>query len=328
MRAKYTIAATPSTDCTSDRTETQMARTRLVAAVAATTMATLLTACTGSGATDTSATSGGKSATASVAADAAVAKLLPARFKNGINVASGVYAPMEMLDSQQKFTGFDYDLGQALGAKLGVPFTFTNQAFDSIIPSLQSGKHQIIMYGMNDTPARQKSLYFVDYFHAGMDIIVKKGNPEKIRSVLDLCGKSVTVAKATTQADLMRAQAPSCKAAGKKPITVVELPTEGDSLVAVRAGKGTADVLDAAVAEYTARTAGNGKQFEVVHDAAHPTGYAPVFTGIGALRKDHDLVLALQAALTAVIKDGTYGKLLTKYGLSSYGVTTAKINAG
>lgn len=46
------------------------------------------------------------------------------------------------------------------------------------------------------------------------------------------------------------------------------------------------------------------------------------------LRKDHDLVLALQAALTSVIKDGTYGRLLTKYGLSAYGVTAAKINAG
>ncbi|WP_069769910.1 ABC transporter substrate-binding protein [Streptomyces sp. LUP30] len=305
-----------------------MARTRLVAAVAATTMAVLLTACGGGGAADGSATDGGKAVAVPVAADAAVAKLLPARFKSGINVASGVYAPMEMLDLQQKFTGFDYDLGQALGAKLGVPFTFANQAFDSIIPSLQSGKHQIIMYGMNDTPARRRSLYFVDYFHAGMDIVVRKGNPEKIRGVLDLCGRSVTVAKATTQADLMRAQAPSCEATGKKPITVVELPTEGDSLVAVRAGKGTADVLDAAVAEYTARTAGDGRQFEVVHDAAHPTGYTPVFTGIGVLRKDHDLVLALQAALTSVIKDGTYGRILTKYGLSAYGVTAAEINAG
>ncbi|TVZ75446.1 ABC transporter substrate-binding protein [Streptomyces sp. BK340] len=241
-------------------------------------------------------------------------------------MASGVDPPMEMLDSQQKFTGFDYDLG--LAARLGVSFTFTNRAFDSIIPSLQSGKHDIIMYGMNDTPERQKSLYFFDYFHAGMDIIVKKGNPKKMTGVLDLCGTPVAVAKATTQADLMRAQAPKCKAAGKKPITVVELPTEGDALVSVRAGKAAADVLDAAVAEYTARTSGGGRQFEVVHDPAQPTGYAPVYTGIGVLRKDHDLVLALQAALTSVIEDGTYNELLAKYGLASYGVRTAKVNAG
>ncbi|MFI5689094.1 ABC transporter substrate-binding protein [Streptomyces sp. NPDC051636] len=303
-----------------------MTTLRRVTAIAVTATALFLTACN---ATPDAPTTAKEATTAApVTADAKVAKLLPARFKNGINVASGVYPPMVMLDSQQRFTGFDYDLGQALGAKLGISFTFTNQAFDSIIPSLQSGKHDIIMYGMNDTPERQKSLYFVDYFHAGMDIIVKKGNPEKITGLLDLCGTSAAVAKATTQADLVRAQAPKCKAAGKQPITVVELPTEGDALVAVRAGKATADVLDAAAAEYTARTSGDGKHFEVVRDPANPTGYAPVYTGIGVLRKDHDLVVALQAALTAVIKDGTYDELLAKYGLSSYGVKTATVNAG
>ncbi|MFF9774961.1 ABC transporter substrate-binding protein [Streptomyces sp. NPDC013978] len=288
----------------------------------------LLSACSGTSATGDTATpaASGSELQPSIVADAKVAALLPKRFEGGIDVASGVYAPMEMLDSNQEWTGFDYDLGQALGAKLGVSFNFKNQAFDSIIPSLQSGKHDIIMYGMNDTPEREKTLYFVDYFHAGMEIVVKKGNPEKIGKVLDLCGKSVAVAKATTQADLMRAQEPKCTAAGKKPITVIELPTEGDALLAVRAGKAVADVLDAAPARYNAATAGNGAVFEVVSDPAHPTGFGPVYTGIGVLRKDHDLVLALQAALDSLVKDGVYKQLLDKYDLSAYGVKSAIVN--
>lgn len=306
-----------------------MARSRFTTVTLAVASAgILLSACSGTSATaGTSApAASGSKAEPSVTADAKIAALLPKRFKGGINVASGVYAPMEMLDQNQKFTGFDYDLGQALGVKLGVAFNFTNQAFDSIIPSLQSGKHDIIMYGMNDTAEREKSLYFVDYFHAGMEIVVKKGNPEKIGKVLDLCGKSVAVAKATTQADLMRAQAPKCAAAGKKPITVVELPSEGDALIAVRAGKAIADVLDAAPARYNAATAGNGAIFEVASDPAHPTGVAPVYTGVGVLRKDHDLVLALQAALDSLVKDGVYKQLLDKYDLSAYGVTSAIVN--
>ena len=58
---------------------------------------------------------------------------------------------MEMFDENQKLTGLDYDLAQALGAKLGVRLELQTQAFDSIIPSLQSGKHDVIMSGMNDT---------------------------------------------------------------------------------------------------------------------------------------------------------------------------------
>jgi polar amino acid transport system substrate-binding protein len=261
-----------------------------------------------------------------VAKDSTLAAMVPARFKGGINVASGVYAPMEMLTEDGKFTGFDYDLAQALGGKLGIGFRFENQDFDTIIPSLQSGKHNIIINGMNDTAERQKTLDFVDYFHAGMAILVKKGNPDHVGTVLDLCGKSVAVAKATVQSDLMKTESRKCPGAGKPAMKLVEVPAETDAQLAVRAGKATADVLDAAPAEYAAVTAGNGKLFEVVHDSQHPGGYNPVNTGIGVLKKDHDLTLALQAALKSLIQDGTYKQLLAKYKLSSYAIESALIN--
>jgi polar amino acid transport system substrate-binding protein len=107
---------------------------------------------------------------------------------------------------------------------------------------------------------------------------------------------------------------------------IVEVPAETDAQLAVRAGKATADVLDAAPAEYAATTAGKGNLFEVVHDSQHPGGYSPVYTGIGVLKKDHDLTLALQAALKSLIQDGTYKQLLAKYKLSSYAIDSALIN--
>lgn len=253
---------------------------------------------------------------------------VPERFAAGIKVASGVFPPMTMLSPTGEFSGLDYDLGQAIGGKLGVPVTFHEQDFDSIIPSLQSGKHTIIINGMNDTAARQKTLDFVDYFHGGMSIVVKKGNPEGITTVLDLCGKTVAVAKATVQADLMRAESAKCAGIQKAPITITELPAENDALLAVRSGRAVADVFDSAPAQYTQSTAGDGALFEVVKDTKYPNGYSPVFTGIGILKKDHDLALAVQASLQSLIDDGTYAALLTKYGLSSYAVPSAQLNQG
>jgi polar amino acid transport system substrate-binding protein len=294
-----------------------MVKHRIAAAALVVAISSLaLSACSTPSATSSTPTSGST-------ADAKLAKLLPARYKSGINVASGVYAPMEFLDSSQKFTGFDYDLGQALGSKLGTKLTFTNQDFNTIIPSLQAGTHQIIMYGMNDTSTREQVLDFVDYFRAGLGIIVQKGNPSKITTVQDLCGKSVAVAKGTTQEAFVQAQSAKC-ASGS--IAISELPTEGDALLAVRAGKAVADVEDAAPAAYDAKTAGGGSQFEVVFDPKNPNGYAAVYTGIGILKKNHDLAVALQAALKSLIDDGTYGRLLQKYNLSSYGVKKAILN--
>lgn len=263
--------------------------------------------------------------------DTAAAAALPAQYKKAgvIRVASDIpFPPMEMFDANQKLTGFDYDLGQAIGAKLGVRMDFQTQAFDSVIPSLQSGKHDVIMSGMNDTPERQKTLDFVDYFHAGFSILVLKGNPQNISTVLDLCGQNVAVQKATVQADILHGYDAKCTANGSSPIKVAELPLETDVQTAVRSGKAIADVVDSAVAAYAATTAGDGKMFEVIRDPANPAGYDPVFTGIGVLKKDAGLSKAINIALQSVIDDGSYAAILKKYALSDYGVEAAGINQG
>lgn len=297
-------------------------KTLLALTAAATTLA-------GCGSASTTATT--TPAAATIGKDPAAAALVPASWaaKHTVNVASDIpFAPMEMFDANQRPTGFDYDLSQALGAKLGLRFDFQEQSFDTMIPSLQSGKHDVIISGMNDTAERESSLDFVDYFHGGMAIMVLKGNPHHIGTLLDLCGQRVAVQKATTQADLLNAQASACKAAGKQPIRVSELPGESDAQLAVRSGRAVADVLDAATASYNARTAGDGQTFQVVHDPANPNGYAPVFSGIGVLKANQGLTKAIQAALQSLITDGTYAKLLAKYGLSSYAVSSASLNQG
>jgi polar amino acid transport system substrate-binding protein len=263
-----------------------------------------------------------------VEVDSAAAALLPADFKTkGINVASDIpYAPMEMFDENNKPTGFDYDLSQSIAQKLGVTVSFNKQAWDSIIPSLQAGNHDIIMSGMNDTVERQATLDYVDYFKGGFAIVVAKGNPNKVATLLDLCGQPVTIQKATVQGDMLKALTPQCVAAGKKAVVINEYPSDPEALNALRAGKGIADVMDAPIAAYAAQTAGKGQYFELITDAANPNGYEPVYTGIGILKANKELTAALQAAVQSLINDGTYGKILAKWNLSSFGVTEATIN--
>lgn len=263
-----------------------------------------------------------------VAVDAAAAALVPERFKDqGISIASDIpYAPMEMFDENGNVYGVDYDLAVAIGQKLGLKISFNDQDWDGIIPSLQSGLHDVIISGMNDTVERQETLVFVDYFKAGFAIIVEKGNPEGITTLTDLCGKTVAVIISTVQGDLLRALEPQCIAAGKAPVDVMELPDDPAALSAIRAGKAVADVSDAPVAAYAAQTAGDGQYFELVKDAANPNGYETVFTGIAVLKEDNDLALAIQAALESLMDDGTYMQILKKYNVDSFAVPKATIN--
>src|SRR4051812_25509005 len=120
--------------------------------------------------------------------------MLPDQFKDSgqVRVATDVpYAPFEMFvtEGEPELTGLDVDLGRALGAKIGVAFVFTPQKFDGIVPGIQAGKFDLAMSALTDSKERQQVLDFVDYTVSGSAMMVAKGNPGKIGSLDDLCGK-------------------------------------------------------------------------------------------------------------------------------------------
>jgi polar amino acid transport system substrate-binding protein len=75
---------------------------------------------------------------------------------------------------------------------------------------------------------------------------------------------------------------------------------------------------------YLAKTADNGKLFDVV--AGHV--YQPVPLGISVAKDDTALRDQLQKALNALIADGSYLKILEKYGVADGALKSATINGG
>ncbi|MDJ0339380.1 ABC transporter substrate-binding protein [Cryobacterium sp. PH31-O1] len=259
-------------------------------------------------------------------ADSALHALLPEDIvkKGKIDIAVDIpFPPMAMFDDNNRKIGFDPELGRLLGQKLDIDVSLNKQAFDSVIPSLQAKKNDIIMSGMNDTPERQETLRFVDYSMGGFAILVPEGNPKKVGTQLDLCGKTVAVQKATVQGDLLRQM--DC---GSSPVTVMELPLDTDAQTALRAGKSDAYVADAVVAEYVAVTVEDGKAFEVVRDPKNPAGFNPVYSGIGILQDRSDLIDAVQQALQALIDDGSYQAVLERNNIAAYAIESAEVNRG
>jgi len=266
----------------------------------------------------------------SVSVDKAARALLPKKYVDAgtVAVASDVpYAPFEFYASEgsDTITGVDYDLGQAIGAKLGVKLQFAQQTFDGIIPAMQAGKFQAAMSAMTSSVARMNVLDFVDYSASGTGILVKKGNPDKIRTFLDLCGKPVAAQSGTKQVELVATWQDECSAKGKKPIALSEFPKDSDGQLAITSGKVVASVATKPSAGYVAKSTNDGKTFQVVEDPAAPTGYDATLNGIGVMKGDK-LADAIQAALQSLMDDGTYGKILDHYGVAGIAVPKATIN--
>lgn len=259
----------------------------------------------------------------STTVDPTLTALLPEDIvkKGSIGIAVDIpFPPMAMYDASNRAVGFDPELGRLLGQKLGIDVSINKQAFDSVIPSLQAGKSDMIMSGMNDTTERQQTLSFVDYSRGGFAIAVKAGNEAGVTTQQDLCGKTVSVQKATIQGDLLRAM--DCD------VTVMELPSDLDAQTALRAGKSQAYVADAVVAEYVVATTDDGKAFEIVRDPKNPAGFNPVYSGIGILKDKTELVEAVRAALQALIEEGTYQEVLERNHIDAYAVESAEVNQG
>ncbi|MCB5166996.1 ABC transporter substrate-binding protein [Streptomyces bambusae] len=264
--------------------------------------------------------------------DQALHDLLPEKIRKAgrVRVATDVpYAPFEMFvkEGGSELTGLDYDLGQALGAKLGVSFAFTPQKFDGIIPGLQAGKFEVAMSAITDNKERQKVVDFVDYSRSGSGVLVAEGNPSKVTTLDDLCGRKVAVQAATNQLDLLTGHQTACAKAGKAKISIQTFPKDSDAQLALRAGKVVAQVLTKPAAGWVAKTADSGGTFDLVEDPAAPGGYGASPNGIAVSKQLPELTDAIQKALQALIDEGTLALVYNQYGVGSIAVETATKNA-
>jgi polar amino acid transport system substrate-binding protein len=267
--------------------------------------------------------------TTTAAAPALFAKL-PADIQASkqLRVGSDIeYAPIEFYkEGTQQTQGLDWDLAQALGTKLGVTVTFIDDTdFAGIIGALQAGRFDLVMSAMNDTAERRgKGVDFLDYFRAGSSILVQKGNPKGIKTLDDLCGTTVAVQKGTVQdTDILTPQVAKCQTA-KKPLPVLRFEKDTDALQQVKNGRAVADLEDFPVAAYNATTSGGGKDFDVVAGQVGAIGSY----GIAVPSKNTALRDSLQAALKAIVADGTYDRILAGWHVSAGALTTAAVNGG
>lgn len=305
-------------------------RCLLSAAALAATGALLLTGCGDQ--TEGGAEDGGKSAKSS---DAPLFDKLPEQYQDSgvVKVGSDIaYAPIEFKESG-KTVGVDPDVAAAIGKQLGVRFELQNGKFDNLITSLQSKRIDVIMSAMSDTKDRQEGMDegkkvgdgvdFVDYFNAGTSILVQKGNPKKISSLDDLCGRTVALQRGTTSEEVGKGQQKKCKDAGKPGLKLQTFDTDPEALLRLKQGASAADLNDFPVAAYNAQTSGGGDDFEVVGDQIEAGPY-----GVALRKSDTQLRDAVKEAMDAVIKNGDYTKILEKWNVTEGAVSEATVNGG
>ncbi|MFT4063782.1 ABC transporter substrate-binding protein [Paraburkholderia sp.] len=220
------------------------------------------------------------------------------------------YPPLDMRDpATNELTGFDVELGKALSTKLGRPVDWVETNFAELIAATTTGRIEIFFNGMDDTPARQQQIAFVDYLRSGSQFLTMASS--NITTPKAVCGKKVGISRLTNDpAVFARWNAATCEKAGLPAAVYMPAENSVDARSQMKQGRTDVVMMDSLTIPYIIQQ--NQGAFKTVGE---PVEFQPM--GIGVAKGDKALQLQVADAMQKLIDDGSYARLLDKWGLSA-----------
>lgn len=263
---------------------------RLIAITALVVAAGALTACSGSSTPASTSSSGEKSESADFGL-----------VKDGtLTVATeGTYRPFSFHGDggTGDLTGFDVEIIQAVGDKLGLEVKFQETQWDAIFAGLDAGRFDVIANQVSINDEREAKYLFSEPYTVSPGVIVVAEDDDSISSFADLAGKTTAQSLTSNWYEL-------ATEAGAK-VEAVEGWAQAVELL--RQGRVDATVNDKLTfLDYEKTNSPSGLKIAAETDEAGKQAF--VFT------KDKTaLVKAVDGALDELRADGTLAKISDKY---------------
>src|SRR3954453_8835567 len=210
----------------------------------------------------------------------------------------GTYAPFSFHDpGSNELTGYDVEVANAVGAKLGKKVEFSQTQFDSIFAGLESNRYDVIANQVTITPERQAKYLFSAPYTVSTGVVVTRADDDSVHSLADVKGKRSAQSTTSSFAEV-------ATQAGAQ----VE-PVEGFTQAITLLKQKRVDVTindNLALLEYQ-KTTGD-KDVKIAAKIDPPSEQALVFRKNGS-----DLQTQVDGALQALRADGTLSRISEKY---------------
>lgn len=268
---------------------------------------------------------GGKTPTtdvvSSVKRDDDAAKLLPEKVRalGTLSLASSVGAPPGAFyeEDGRTLAGADIDFADAVARMLGLRLKREVASFEAILPALGSGKYDLGTANFGVTEERRRTIDFVTYINDGQGFAVRDDSDlKKVTDLTQLCGLTVGTGAGTTFEATLEENRHRCADAGKKPYEVKTYADQAAVWISLRQGR--SDVLMSTI---------NGLRYAVAQQEGlrFLNEFKRLDVGF-AFKKGTPLAPAFQAAVNALKADGTYDRILKKWGTSESAIRTSQIS--
>lgn len=227
------------------------------------------------------------------------------------------YEPIAFVDEQGHNSGYFYELVAAAAKKLNARLEVKNGTFDTFIPGLQSQRFDLAL-GTDATVPRQQVVDVVPLIAAGYSFITRANGPVKLADNLDaLCGHSVAALAGQSTIDALNTQVSRCQQQGKPALRVAIFPSRSAAWLAVKSGQAELTPVYTGEAGWITKKDPDWRVTGPVFDSGQ-SGFA--------VSKTTGHAQAWAGAINALIADGSYLQILSKYGVQSVALKEAQVN--
>ncbi|TXI30100.1 ABC transporter substrate-binding protein [Aquipseudomonas alcaligenes] len=212
----------------------------------------------------------------------------------------GAYPPFNLIDASGKVGGFDVEIAQALCAKMGAECEVVTSDWDGIIPALNAKKFDFLAASMSITEERKQAVDFTDaYYTNKLQFIAPKSSDLKTDKA-SLKGKVIGAQRATIAGTWLEDNLADT-------VEIKLYDTQENAYLDLSSGR-----LDGVLADKFVNwewlKSDAGKDFEFKGEPVFDNDKIAI-----AVRKGDPLREKLNAALKAIVEDGTYKQINDKY---------------
>ena len=209
------------------------------------------------------------------------------------------FMPFEYTDDDNNIIGYDIDIIKAVGKAAGLDINIQNQAFDTLVEGLESGKLDAVISGMTITEARKLKVDFSDPYYNAAQVIVVLEKTKGFDKIEDIKGKLVGVQLGTTGAGM------SEEAMGENNPDLKQFRKYNEVFSELRLGRIDAIVVDLPVAQaYVRKMEG----IRISSPAMSEEEY-----GIAVKKGDTELLEKINGGLKKIRESGEYDAITEKW---------------
>ncbi|MFW6055132.1 MAG: transporter substrate-binding domain-containing protein [Thermodesulfobacteriota bacterium] len=233
----------------------------------------------------------------------------PALAGDALKIATeGAYRPFNYVKPDGTLAGFDVDIAHALAKEMGLDkdeYELVIQEWDGMIPGLLARKFDVIVASMSITDERKEAVAFTEpYYYETGSFVAKEGADLEI-SREGLKGKTVGVQTATTWARYLEGVYGDV-------VDIKFYDSVQNHNLDLKSGR-----LDAVLATSFYMSSWleseEGQGCEIVGEPVSDPEYIGDGVAIALRKGETKLKKDLNAALEAIVADGTHKKLARKY---------------